>query len=199
MTASSPLDSLGRRRSPASVPGYLAGRPSRNKGRRYPPDPPRTEEIIAVMRCCGEGVHGARARGLIVVLWRAGLRIQEALDLSELDLDRRRGSVLVRRGKGGRRREVGMDDWGFEQLEPWLGRASGCRSVRCSASSTGAPAGAPGTPRPPAPRCVGAPPGLVYGVASRRISCAMRMRSSSRARACRSTSFNANSVTATSA
>ncbi|MDA0158742.1 hypothetical protein OM076_00580 [Solirubrobacter ginsenosidimutans] len=35
---------------------------------------------------------------MIVVLWRAGLRIQEALDLNELDLDRRRGSVLVRRG-----------------------------------------------------------------------------------------------------
>jgi integrase len=102
------------------VPGDLAGRPSRNTGRHYPPDPPHTEEIIAVMRCCGEGVHGARARGLIVVLWRAGLRIQEALDLGELDLDRRRGSVLVRRGKGGRRREVGIDDWGFEQLEPWL-------------------------------------------------------------------------------
>jgi site-specific recombinase XerD len=33
-------------------------------------------------------VRIARARGLIVVLWRAGLRIQEALDLSELDLDR---------------------------------------------------------------------------------------------------------------
>jgi hypothetical protein len=42
------------------------------------------------------------------------------LDLSELDLDPRRGSVLVRRGKGGRRREVGMDDWAFDQLQPWL-------------------------------------------------------------------------------
>jgi site-specific recombinase XerC len=110
----------GRRRSPATVPGHLAGRPSRNKGRRYPADPPRTEEIIAVMRCAGEGLHGARARGLIVVLWRAGLRIQEALVLSELDVDPRRGSVLVRRGKGGRRREVGMDDWAFDQLQPWL-------------------------------------------------------------------------------
>src|SRR3954463_6478862 len=60
------------------------------------------------------------ARGLIVVLWRAGVRIQEALDLSELDLDARRGSVLVRCGKGGRRREVGMDDWAFDQLQPWL-------------------------------------------------------------------------------
>jgi integrase len=97
MPASAPLDSLGRRRSPAAVPGYLTGRRPRSKGRRYPPDPPRTEEIIAVMRCCGDGLHGARARGLIAVLWRAGLRIQEALDLTQLDLDPRRGSVLVRR------------------------------------------------------------------------------------------------------
>jgi site-specific recombinase XerC len=120
MSAAVPLDSLGRRRSPAAVPGYLAGRPPRSKGRRYPADPPRTEEIIAVMRCCCERPHGLRARGLIVVLWRASLRIQEALDLTELDLDPRRGSVLVRRGKGGHRREVGMDDWGFEHLDSWL-------------------------------------------------------------------------------
>jgi site-specific recombinase XerD len=120
MPTSPPLDSLDRHRPPAAARGLRAKRPPSNKGRHFPADPPRTEEIIAVMRCCGESDHGARARGLIVVLWRAGLRIQEALDLNELDLDRRRGSVLVRRGKGGRRREVGMDDWGFEQLEPWL-------------------------------------------------------------------------------
>jgi integrase len=40
-------------------------------------------------------------------LWRAALRIDEALALREPDLDRRRGSLLVRRGKGGQRREVG--------------------------------------------------------------------------------------------
>jgi site-specific recombinase XerD len=40
-------------------------------------------------------------RGLIVVLWRAGLRISEALSLAESDLDPARGAVLVRRGKGG--------------------------------------------------------------------------------------------------
>jgi hypothetical protein len=28
--------------------------------------------------------------------------------------------MLVRHGKGDKRREVGMDDWGFEQLRPWL-------------------------------------------------------------------------------
>ena len=54
------------------------------------------------------------------MLWRAGLRICEALALSESELDARRGSLLVRRGKGGRRREVGMDDWAWEQLAPRL-------------------------------------------------------------------------------
>jgi len=72
------------------------------------------------MRAAGDGVHGRRLRGLIVILWRAGLRIQEALALAEADMDHRRGALLVRRGKGGRRREVGMDGWGWEQLQPWL-------------------------------------------------------------------------------
>jgi site-specific recombinase XerD len=53
---------------------------------------------------------------LIIVLWRAGLRISEALDLAETDLDRSRGAVVVRAGTGGRRREVGMDRWAWGQL-----------------------------------------------------------------------------------
>ena len=72
------------------------------------------------MRAAGDDAHGRRLRGLIVILWRAGLRIQEALALAESDLDPRRGALLVRRGKGGRRREVGMDAWGWEELQPWL-------------------------------------------------------------------------------
>jgi integrase/recombinase XerD len=40
--------------------------------------------------------------------------------LGEADLDQRRGSLLVRQGKGGRRREVGMDVWGWQELQPWL-------------------------------------------------------------------------------
>jgi site-specific recombinase XerD len=74
----------------------------------------------AVMRTAGDAAHGQRLRGLIVIMWRAGLRIQEALALAEGDLDHRRGSLLVRRGKGWRRREVGMDSWGWEQLQPWI-------------------------------------------------------------------------------
>ncbi len=113
MSAQPLFDAAGRPRSPATLPGYHAGRPPRNKGQRYPADPPTVDEIVAVMRRAGDGRHGRRMRGLIVVLWRAGLRIHEALALDETDLDERRGSVLVRHGKDDRRREVGMNSWGL--------------------------------------------------------------------------------------
>ena len=114
------LDCAGRRRSPATMSSFHQGRPPRNKGLRYPPDPPTVEEIIAVMRAAGDGAEGVRLRGMIIVLWRAGLRISEALALKETDLDPDRGRCVVRHGKGGKRREVGMDRWAWAHLDPWL-------------------------------------------------------------------------------
>jgi len=74
MTVLSVRVAAGRRRSPATLPGYHAGRPPRNKGMRSPPDPPTVEEIVAVMRHTPDNRHGWRLRAVIVVLWRAGLR-----------------------------------------------------------------------------------------------------------------------------
>ena len=75
------LDRAGRRRSPATMPGFHAGRPPRNEGLRYPADPPKVEEIVAVMR------RRQRARPTPAWLDRgplaAGLRIQEAVGLEE--------------------------------------------------------------------------------------------------------------------
>jgi integrase len=92
--------------------------PARNKGLQYPADPPTVEEIVAVMRSAGDTPHGLRTRALVVLLWRAGLRISKALSLAESDLDASRGSVLVRRGKGEKKREVGMDRWGKRRDKP---------------------------------------------------------------------------------
>jgi hypothetical protein len=52
-------NAVGRRRSPATLPGYLDGRPPRHRALRDPPDPHTVEEIVAVMRQGGDGVHGA--------------------------------------------------------------------------------------------------------------------------------------------
>lgn len=68
-------DAAGHRRSPATMPGFHQGRSPRNKGLRYPADPPTIEEIIAVMRAAGQSTGGARLRALIVILWRAGLGV----------------------------------------------------------------------------------------------------------------------------
>jgi len=55
-------------------------------------------------------------------------RISEALALTETDVDARRGALLIRHGKGDKRREAGMDDWGFEPTRP--------QQHRCSVRST---------------------------------------------------------------
>jgi Phage integrase family len=107
---------------PPSFASHHAGIPRRPAARqqgdalpRGPADGRRDRRRYAPRR---RGRHGWRLRAMIVMLWRGGLRIQEALTLAEHDLDPRRGSLLVRNGKGGRRREVGIDEWGWEQLRP---------------------------------------------------------------------------------
>jgi len=116
------FDVAGRPRSPATLPDFHAGRAPVNKGQRYAADPPTVDEIIAIMGVARNAAYCNRLNGLIVVLWRAGLRINEALSLIETDLERRRGSILVRHGKNDRRRVVGMDAWGWAALESWVAK-----------------------------------------------------------------------------
>ena len=158
MTVLSVLDAAGRRRSPVTMPGYHIGRPPGNKGMRYPADPPTVDEIVAVMRHAANDRHGYRLRGMIVVLWRAGLRLQEALALAEHDLDQRRGSLLVRRGKGGGARS-GWTSGAGNSCALGSPRGRSCPSVRCSASSTGAPAAVPGRPPQSAASSAASPSG----------------------------------------
>jgi integrase len=113
------VDITGRVRSPAAIPGHCAGCAPPNKGMRCPADPPTVEAIILVMRAAGPGPDADRTRGLIAILWRAGFRISEALELTGSDLDPKTGSVLVGAGKGGKRRMVGMDEWGWEHVRRW--------------------------------------------------------------------------------
>src|SRR4051812_30513648 len=150
------LDRAGRRRSPATLPDFHAGRPPRNKGLRYPADPAKVEEIVAVMRTAGDDAHGRRLGALIVVLWRAGLRIQEGLALAEVDLDHRRGALLVGLGR-----------------TPVMARAT-CRSARrpfvlCPQRPD---AVISGRPPPLEPSCAVQPPPRVSVDDSLHISCA---------------------------
>ena len=190
------LDATGRRRSPAAMPGHNAGRPPRNKGVRYPADPPTVEEIVAVMRKIPLDRHGLRLRAMIVVLWRGGLRIQEALDLDRVRSRRpaRLDPGASREGQQAARSRDGPV--GLERPPGPVGRVShgSCRSGRCSASSTALPAGAPGRRPPSAGLLRKLAARLVFVAGSRRISSGMLRLSSSPVRGCRSTSSSASSA-----
>ncbi len=119
------------------------------------------------------------------MLWRAGLRIHEALALAEADLDARRGSLLVRRGKGGRRREVGMDDWAWEQLAPWLQAQVELPVGPLFCVVNGATRGRPWAAAAAAASCAASPARPVCGDALRRTNSATRTPSRWPARVCR--------------
>jgi site-specific recombinase XerD len=53
-------------------------------------------------------------------MWRAGLRISEALALVPADLDRKAGRIRVREGKGDKERVVAMGPMAWAELDRWL-------------------------------------------------------------------------------
>ena len=116
----------------ARRPGQAPG----NKGRRYPAEVLEPSEVQAMLRLCSPTAPtGLRNRAMIVVMWRSGLRIGEVLALHPKDVDHGRGAITVLRGKGGKRRTVGMDPEALAVVERWLdvrGRVAAERGWRPS-------------------------------------------------------------------
>ena len=114
------FDARGYIRPEQTKSYYRKGKPSPNKGKTYPPEPPTAADIVKLIQACPNTAKGRRQRALMTTLWRTGMRISEALDLVESDLNQEEKTILIRRGKGGKRRTVGLDDWGWVELDNWL-------------------------------------------------------------------------------
>jgi site-specific recombinase XerD len=108
-----------------------------NKGRTFPPEVLTQEEIRALLTACGRSATGLRNRALLVVLWRAGLRVGEALALRPSDLDSEAGTLRVPHGKTGHR-TVGLDPEALALVEQWMThrhavlRLNGRRALFCT-------------------------------------------------------------------
>jgi integrase len=89
---------------------------------RLPAEPLSRDELERLLRACGRGPCGERNRALIVLLWRSGLRVAEALALYPKDLSAAAGTVTVLRGKGAQRRQVAVDEYTLLALKRWLAR-----------------------------------------------------------------------------
>lgn len=124
------MSSTHPNRVPDVEPDNLVPLPKRrrtNKGRKFDPDPIRVDDIALALAHCTPRTPGryghlsaARLRALIVLLYRTGVRISEALDFEERDLEHGDRTLLVRHGKGDKRRLVAIDDWGWAELQRWL-------------------------------------------------------------------------------
>lgn len=92
-----------------------------SKPRRLPPEVLTEEEVTKLMRACSHRAPtGIRNRALIALLYRTGLRINEALSLYPKDLELEKGIVRVLNGKGRRSRTIGVDPGAAGIVQRWL-------------------------------------------------------------------------------
>lgn len=105
---------------PVTSPLYRLGKEPPNKGRRFPVEVLTREEAGRLIAACSHRApSGVRNRALIVVMWRGGLRCGEATGLLPKDVDAAAGTVTVLRGKGAKRRVVGLDPQAMVMVERW--------------------------------------------------------------------------------
>jgi site-specific recombinase XerD len=94
-----------------------------NAGGTYKPQPLTEDEVQLLLRQCStRAPTGIRNRAIITMMYRAGLRVQETLDLEAHQVDMRRGSVHVLHGKKDNDRWVGLDDGALAVMQLWLDR-----------------------------------------------------------------------------
>lgn len=101
------------------------GRPGANAGQRRAPVVLNPDEVSRLCAAFPGGRLGKRNRALVAVLYRAGLRLNEALKLSVSDVDFDGGTIEVRLGKGSKgtgpkQRTVAIDAAGLDAISRWL-------------------------------------------------------------------------------
>lgn len=104
--------------------------PPTNKGRTFPPEILTPTEARALLYApSGRAPTGLRNRGLIAVMYGAGLRLAEALALKPSDVNYDTGEIRVLHGKGDKPRNAGIDDGALGHIARWADhrRALGIR------------------------------------------------------------------------
>lgn len=113
-----------------------------NKGQKLPPEPLTIDEAKRLIKQPSKRAPtGIRNRALLVVLYRGGLRISEALALMPKDVDADAGTIRVLHGKGDKSRTVGIDAGAMEIVQRWLDKRreleiSGRNPVFCTLQGT---------------------------------------------------------------
>lgn len=73
--------------------------------------------LSAINQKCASG---ARNHAILMIMYRAGLRVSEVADLAPQDIGLESGMIYVQAGKGGKDRYIPMDPSLVESCENWL-------------------------------------------------------------------------------
>jgi integrase/recombinase XerC len=93
------------------------------RGRRRLPQAPKPDELDGLLdEFCGDEPLALRNRALLELVYSAGLRSREAIDLDLADVDFEQEAVHVR-GKGGKERVVPLGEEAAHRLARYLGEA----------------------------------------------------------------------------
>lgn len=123
---------------------FAPGQAPPNAGRTFPGEVMSRAEVAAILRQCSRRAPtGVRDRALITMMYRAGLRVSEALALRPSDIDMKAGTVRVRHGKGDKARTVSVGDGALAVVQLWLAARkaagippNGGRPLFCTLSGT---------------------------------------------------------------
>ena len=78
------------------------------------------DEIQTILSSFTDSVSGIRNQALVATMFAAGLRVSEAISLMPSDIDKAKNEVLIRNGKGGKTRRVGLLLSLIPYLDRWL-------------------------------------------------------------------------------
>ena len=93
----------------------------RKPRRRFPAEVLTPDEALAVLAAIkGPKLTTAQNKALVALMYRSGLRVNEALSLEVKDVDLEAGSIRVLFAKGGRARTVGIDAGALALVRHWL-------------------------------------------------------------------------------
>ncbi len=89
------------------------------KGRKFHTEIYSKDEVMSLVDSCNNGPSGLRNKVLIIVLYRCGLRISEAIGIRSSDYNPNEGTLRVI-GKGKKLRMVGLDSQTRMNLDLWM-------------------------------------------------------------------------------
>ncbi len=104
-------------RAVSEPPGAKGGS---NRGKKSPAEVLTPDELQRLLEVNNDGATGCRNKALIVIGWRSGVRISEALALRPSNLDPVQQTLRVLHGKGDKPRTVGLDAQAWAVVAKWL-------------------------------------------------------------------------------